>query len=646
MNLIIGKKSNLTKSLVKHISNCKVISLEELDYKNIANISKNQKINIIINQFYPANKLSTIEKYEDFYNISILKISKFLDNVNFKRINKIIYSSSSSVYGSIGNNHFNNNRDLYSSAKLVAENLIVNFCQKKNIKYILARIFNMYGDDEDFSIISKILKSIKENKPFFLYNNGESIRDFIHVTDVSKIYKKLIDHNFSGIVDVGSGFGIKIIDLINSINKPNLKIKYDSSNFKEIGSSIANRKFIFNEIGFKKFITLEDFFLKKKIILKIDPNKKIPFYKKNHIQKLNNYEKILNTKLNYNSFFKKKEEKYLINFHPKRFKNQVILITGAGGSIGSNLVKELSKYPFKKILLLDHDETALFNIHREFIYDKRFIPILMSLNDYYSLKNLFKKYKITHLYHSAAYKHVDMLEKNIKVGILNNIFCTLNLVKCINSNVKSIVIISTDKATKPESILGMTKRISEIVCQNYIQKFNPSINLSIVRFGNVFGSQGSLIEILINKLKNSETINITSKKAERFFMSIQEACKLVITSTFIKSKKKILTFDMGKSIKINDLVTNLIQFMDLDPKDIKIKFTGLKKGEKIKEELSISKNKQKTKFPKIMIFSEPLYSFLSTENLINELYNSCMTNNDKKSLLLMKNFLIIELVKN
>ena len=101
----------------------------------------------------------------------------------------------------------------------------------------------------------------------------------------------------------------------------------------------------------------------------------------------------------------------------------------------------------------------------------------MSLNDHNLLKNLFKKYKITHLYHAAAYKHVDMLEKNIKVGILNNIFCTLNLVKCLNSNVKSIVIISTDKATKPESVLGITKRISEIVCQNYIQKFNPSINL-------------------------------------------------------------------------------------------------------------------------------------------------------------------------
>ena len=139
LNLIIGKKSNLTKSLVKHISNCKVISLDELNYKNIANIYKNQKINVIINQFYSANKLSTLDKYEEFYNMSILKISKFLDNVNFKKINKIIYSSSSSVYGSIGNNHFNNNRDLYSSAKLAAENLIANFCQKKKYKIYFSK---------------------------------------------------------------------------------------------------------------------------------------------------------------------------------------------------------------------------------------------------------------------------------------------------------------------------------------------------------------------------------------------------------------------------------------------------------------------------------------------------------------------------
>ena len=646
INLIIGKNSNLTSSLVKDLKNCFIISLNELNFKNIENIFKDKKINIIINQFYPAKKLFNIQNYESFYDQSILKVAKFLDNLNHKKINKIIYSSSSSVYGSIGNNHYKNNRDLYSSAKLASENLIANFCKKKKISYIISRIFNMYGENEDFSIISKIINSIKEKKFFTLYNNGSSIRDFIHVSDVSRIYKRLINCNYSGIIDVGSGVGIRIIDLINSINKPRLKIKYVLGNFKEIESSIANNNFIRNNIHYRNFISLEKFFYKKNISVKIDNSKKIFFYKKNYIQKLTNYEKVSNTELNYESFFRKEKEKIKLNFNINKFKNKIALITGAGGSIGSNLAKELANYPLKKILLLDHDETALFNVHSFFSNDKKFIPILGSLNQQDLLQNLFKKFKITHVYHAAAYKHVDMLERNINAAILNNIFSTLNLIKSIDTSVECLVIISTDKATKPTSVLGVTKRISEILTQSYIAKFNPSINLSIVRFGNVFGSQGSLIEILINKLKNGQIINLTNKKAERFFMSIEEACKLVTASTFIKSKNKILTFDMGKSIKIFDLINNLIKFMDLDSDDIKIKYTGLKKGEKLKEQISINSRKRKTKFTKILSFSEPLYSFSLVQNLIVKLYSSFTETNDKKSFAIMKNFLSNEITKN
>jgi FlaA1/EpsC-like NDP-sugar epimerase len=318
------------------------------------------------------------------------------------------------------------------------------------------------------------------------------------------------------------------------------------------------------------------------------------------------------------------------------------LITGAGGTIGSNLALELNKNSFKKIILFDHDETALFNINRKF-NDPRVVPILGSLNNFSLIKNIIDTHIVTHIYHAAAYKHVGMLEDNIHSAIDNNVFCTINLIKSLNKNVISLTIISTDKATRPKSILGMSKRISEILAQTLIKKLNPRTNLSIVRFGNVFASQGSFIEILIDQIKNGQTINITSKNAERYFMSAEQACKLVIASTFINSKDKILIFNMGKPIKIFNLVNSIIRFMNLDPRNTKINYSGLKKGEKLKEEISISKKLNKTKYNQIYSFSEPLYNYNSVFKFIDSLTLAISRNNEKLTIKLIKKFLKKEL---
>jgi len=636
---IVGKNSNLSKNLIYYLKNAKLVSLEDLiiNKKKI----KNKKIYLIINKFYPSYKLNDIDTLETFYNNSILFTAKLLDLISYLNISKIIYSSSSSVYNSIGNDNHLGNRDLYSSSKLACENMIKNFCKKKKVDFIIARIFNMYGGNDQFSIISKIQNAIKYKKNIFLNNKGESVRDFIHINDVCKIYKKLITTKGSFTIDVGTGKGIRIIDLVNSLS-PKLKFKLKESTNEEIENSIANNEFIRDKLRYRSFVSLESFFKKKiNLSLKNLDNFKIEYYKKNNIQKLSDYQKILNIDINYEKILKRKISNIKLN--KKNFNNSVILVTGAGGTIGSNLVHELKQLNPKKIILFDHDETALFNIKREYSKFNNVIPVLGSCNNFKLLKNVIDLHKINTIYHAAAYKHLDMLEKNIKIAVENNIFGTLNLINALNKDVKSLTIISTDKATKPSSILGMTKRISEVISDTLIKKNKFKINVSICRFGNVFASQGSFIEVLIDQLKKNQIIYITNKNAERYFMSVKEACKLVITSSLIKSKNNFFAFDMGKPIRIFDLMNKIFDYLELNKKEIKIKFTKLKKGEKLKEEISISKNYKKTKFKKILSFKEKEYSYQKINNFISELSKNLNISNHKNLVNLMERFLKNEL---
>ena len=600
----------------------------------------------------------------------------------------------------------------------------------------------MYGGADNFSLIAKVIDVIKKKSSFVVFNNGSSVRDFIHVSDVSNIYKKLINYKFSGTIDIGTGQGVEIKSLIDSIIKPRIKIVYDSKITDEIEYSVANNEFIINKLKYNKFIFLKDFFLEKKVFINSSKCKFFTFNQKNNLERyiqgsliygagyagkkiylefskynqkvfgfiddnlnkigkniygkkvytlksvellskshkissiviaipsLNRIKKdalikklipladtvtalpekkfLTSKKINFNDIQDINYENILgkkfdtINFKKNYFKDYVILITGAGGTIGSNLTSELNKNSFKKIILFDHDETALFNINRKF-NGPRVVPILGSLNNISLIKNIIDTHKVTHIYHAAAYKHVGMLEDNIHSAIDNNVFCTINLIKSLNKNVRSLTIISTDKATRPKSILGMSKRISEILAQTLIKKLNPRTNLSIVRFGNVFASQGSLIEILIDQIKNGQTINITSKNAERYFMSAEQACKLVIASTFINSRDKILIFNMGKPVKIFNLVNSIIRFMNLDPRNTKINYSGLKKGEKLKEEISISKKLNKTKYNQIYSFSEPLYNYNSVVKFIDSLTLAISCNNEKLTIKLIKKFLKKEL---
>ena len=220
-----------------------------------------------------------------------------------------------------------------------------------------------------------------------------------------------------------------------------------------------------------------------------------------------------------------------------------------------------------------------------------------------------------------------MLEANVDAAVKNNIKGTLSLIRSLNENVKNLILISTDKAAKPINILGITKRFTELMCIYFSKKIKT--NLKVVRFGNVFGSRGSAIEIFDNQIKNNLPITITSYKAERYFMSITEACNLVMQCSQLKTKGDIYLLNMGKQIKIYKIINKIIKFYNL--KNYPIKKIGLKKGEKLKEILAINKKKINTKNKDIFSIKEKKFSFNSIKEVI-----TMIEQNNNSSLIINK----------
>jgi FlaA1/EpsC-like NDP-sugar epimerase len=322
---------------------------------------------------------------------------------------------------------------------------------------------------------------------------------------------------------------------------------------------------------------------------------------------------------------------------------KIILVTGAGGSIGTELCRQLSKHNVKKVIAIDNSEFALYKLQKSNFNSKKFKFILGNIQDKNLIKFLYNKYKIDTIFHAAAFKHVNILEENIVQAVENNIYGTLNLLKCLKNKKINFVLISTDKAARPVSILGMTKRIAEILVQSYFSNYN----VKIVRFGNVFGSQGSAINLFIDQINSGGPVTITNKKVKRFFMSIQEACNLVLQCSQLQSKSRIFILNMGKPILLLDIIYKLIsQKMNRNfqlNKNIEIKEIGLKQGEKLEEILTISNNLSKTNNPDILSCKEPIYSTSKLNDFFSNLELAISTFHDKKIKSCMKDFLKKEL---
>ena len=315
-----------------------------------------------------------------------------------------------------------------------------------------------------------------------------------------------------------------------------------------------------------------------------------------------------------------------------------ILVTGAAGSIGSEISRQLSKFNTYNLIFLDLSENSLSRlINSEKIKKKKNIKYLIgNILDTNSIKKIILKYNINIIFHAAAYKHVDLLEDNIVQAAKNNIIGTFSMLEAatISKNKIKFVYISTDKAVKPIGILGYTKGFGEVICQNLFNKIKK-LDITIVRFGNVFASDGSYFDKINNQIKDKNIINLTHKKMERYFMSIEEACYLVLKSLTISSIDKLFILNMGRPMKIFDLVNKLIKIIN---KDIKIKIIGIRKGEKLKENLSYKKMVKtadryiySTKNPKI----KNLNSF---KYLFKDLSDQIKKNNEIKIKKILTNF--------
>ncbi|MCG3674661.1 UDP-N-acetylglucosamine 4,6-dehydratase (configuration-retaining) [Aliarcobacter butzleri] len=304
------------------------------------------------------------------------------------------------------------------------------------------------------------------------------------------------------------------------------------------------------------------------------------------------------------------DKKQIENF----IKDKIVLITGAGGSIGSEISRQCKAYGAKQLILLDHSEFNLYSILEE-LKDENIVPIMQSVRDIKALESSFEKYKPQIVIHAAAYKHVPLVEYNILEGITNNIIGTKN---CIDLSIKygaqKFVLISTDKAVRPTNIMGTTKRICELYAQNVESK---NTEIVAVRFGNVLGSSGSVIPKFKSQIEQGKNITVTHPEITRYFMLIPEACELVLQAASIANGGEIFILDMGEPIKIVDLAKKMIELSGRS--DINIEFCGLRCGEKLYEELLISDSDQKTKYESITVANSTKFDIDELNKKIEEL---------------------------
>lgn len=295
-------------------------------------------------------------------------------------------------------------------------------------------------------------------------------------------------------------------------------------------------------------------------------------------------------------------------------KEKTILVTGAGGSIGSEICRQCEKYGAKKLILLDHSEYNLYTILEE-MQKVDVVPVMQSVIHKEHLEETFAKYKPDIVIHAAAYKHVPLVESNIYEGILNNVVGTKNVIDCaVKYGVKKFVMISTDKAVRPTNVMGATKRICELYAQN---SNGQGTDIVAVRFGNVLGSSGSVIPKFKAQIQNGQKITVTHPDITRYFMLIPEACELVLQAGAIGTGGEIFILDMGEPIKILDLAKKMIELSERN--DIKIEFTGLRPGEKLYEELLLDESDAQTQYESITVAKPTPYDLKQLNKDIQEL---------------------------
>ncbi|HJP59717.1 MAG TPA: nucleoside-diphosphate sugar epimerase/dehydratase [Gemmatimonadaceae bacterium] len=283
---------------------------------------------------------------------------------------------------------------------------------------------------------------------------------------------------------------------------------------------------------------------------------------------------------------------------------EAVLVTGAGGSIGSELCRQIARLAPSRVVLLGHGENSIFDVLHELkgdFPDVEFIPIIADVRDRKRIAAIFRIHKPHAVFHAAAHKHVPLMEENVIEAITNNIFGTLNVVDAsLETGCKHFVFISTDKAVRPTSVMGATKRVAELIVQHAAVKYDR--NFVSVRFGNVLGSRGSVVPTFLRQIRAGGPVTVTHPEMQRYFMTIPEAVQLVLQAGALGRGGEVFLLDMGEPIRIVDIATDLIRLSGLTVgADIQIKFTGMRLGEKLYEEMFFSaENVLTTDHPKVL----------------------------------------------
>jgi FlaA1/EpsC-like NDP-sugar epimerase len=326
---------------------------------------------------------------------------------------------------------------------------------------------------------------------------------------------------------------------------------------------------------------------------------------------------------------------------------KVVLVTGAGGSIGSELCRQILLLNPTKIVLFEISESALYLIEQELVNypdsNVEIIPVIGSVTDFDRMEKIFKYYSVNTVYHAAAYKHVPLVEFNQSQGVLNNSFGTLESAKAaILANVETFVLISTDKAVRPTNVMGASKRIAELILQAFAKESNNT-NFTMVRFGNVLDSSGSVIPLFKKQIKKGGPLTVTHSDIVRYFMSIPEAVELVIQAGAMAKGGEVFVLDMGDPIRIYDLAVKMINLSGLQVRnednpngDIEIKFTGLRPGEKLYEELLVGDKSSKTQNKLILRAKEEMISWGELEPILAKLNETAINADVNEMNILLK----------
>jgi FlaA1/EpsC-like NDP-sugar epimerase len=482
-------------------------------------------------------------------------------------------------------------KDLFDFVKFNRQK-IINLKKVEEIDYSIANLEYLKNKNKKINFKSLELYLKKNLK----LKNSTILKKQIHISNSKPINP--------GIVIYGAGFSGKKI--FEELKRNNENILYFIDDNKEKQNTYL---FDIPIISFQNLIqiarnqNIKTVYLtipslsKKKIINKIDQIRKYFFDVRYLPEKkflISDYISVNDLKLDEINFILNRKQIKIKKI--KSLRNKNILITGAAGTIGSEISRQLTHQNVKKIIGIDNSELQLYKIQKK-VSTNLLKYYLLDIKEKKLLEKIIINEKIDIIFHTAAYKHLNILENNIFSAVQNNIINTYELCELVTKHNCEMIFISTDKAASPRSILGYTKRVAEKICQNFSQKLSNNKRISVVRFGNVFGSSGSAIENFMDKINSREPLEITSKKATRFFMTTQEACHLILQTTAIKIKNKIFVLNMGKPVNIFSLARNLAKFKNRISSNYKFqyKITGLKKGEKIHEKI-FDKNENKKKF--------------------------------------------------